>query len=329
MLTELPLIDVVGFWLGIFLTFCILSFLYKDNPFYKFAEHLFVGVSLGYVIITQWEDVMEVKLIDRLDEGWWKLIALLLVILMFAKAASRKLSWVGRFPIALVVGLVAGIQINSVVQSELGVQIQFAAQPIIHEKIDLNHASPEEIGAIPGMSPAIARKLAGEREQRPFASVDDAMSRPSLTAEERTSLAEERGELVGVDARAAVGPGEVDWFGVVSNLLLLLGLLSSLLYFYFSAAHTGVVGRVSRFGVWVIMIGFGASFGFTVQGRIALAIGRAQEVLGKNLERADADQVRAPWVSVISVAIIVIGIALWELREKRRRASASGPGTAQ
>ena len=46
--------DIAGYWLGIFLTFCILSFLYKDNPFYKFAEHLFIGISIGYVIIQQY-----------------------------------------------------------------------------------------------------------------------------------------------------------------------------------------------------------------------------------------------------------------------------------
>ena len=39
---PLPAVDVVGFWIGVFLTFCILSYLYKDNPFYKLAEHLFV-----------------------------------------------------------------------------------------------------------------------------------------------------------------------------------------------------------------------------------------------------------------------------------------------
>ena len=31
-----------------FLTLSIMSFLYKDNPFYKFAEHLFVGVSAAF-----------------------------------------------------------------------------------------------------------------------------------------------------------------------------------------------------------------------------------------------------------------------------------------
>ena len=32
-------------WFSALLTLMIFSFLYKDNPFYKFAEPLFVGVS--------------------------------------------------------------------------------------------------------------------------------------------------------------------------------------------------------------------------------------------------------------------------------------------
>ncbi len=40
------------FWMTVaaFLTLCIFSFLYRDNPFYRFAEHLIVGISAGYWI---------------------------------------------------------------------------------------------------------------------------------------------------------------------------------------------------------------------------------------------------------------------------------------
>ena len=41
-------IEIFGAWVAVFLTLAIFSFLYKDNPFYKIAEHLFVGVSAGY-----------------------------------------------------------------------------------------------------------------------------------------------------------------------------------------------------------------------------------------------------------------------------------------
>ncbi len=42
---------IFGIWLAAFLTLCIFSFLFKDNPFYKLAEHLFVGVSAGYQMV--------------------------------------------------------------------------------------------------------------------------------------------------------------------------------------------------------------------------------------------------------------------------------------
>ena len=36
-----------GVWISALLTLGIFSFLYKDNPVYKFCEHLFVGISAG------------------------------------------------------------------------------------------------------------------------------------------------------------------------------------------------------------------------------------------------------------------------------------------
>ena len=41
-------------WIGAALTLMVLSFLWRDNPFYKFAEHLFVGVSAGYWMVVGW-----------------------------------------------------------------------------------------------------------------------------------------------------------------------------------------------------------------------------------------------------------------------------------
>ncbi len=49
-----------------------------------------------------------------------------------------------------------------------------------------------------------------------------------------------------------------------------------LIYFFFSLEHKGVIGGVSKIGVWFLMIAFGASFGFTVMARMSLLIGRIQ-----------------------------------------------------
>ena len=41
---------ILGAWIAAFLTLGIFSYLYKDNPFYKIAENVFVGVSAAYVV---------------------------------------------------------------------------------------------------------------------------------------------------------------------------------------------------------------------------------------------------------------------------------------
>ena len=58
--------DIIGVWLLVFMTLCILSYLYGDNPFYKISEHIFVGVSAGYVFALVWWDQIWPNLFGRL-----------------------------------------------------------------------------------------------------------------------------------------------------------------------------------------------------------------------------------------------------------------------
>ncbi len=71
-------------------------------------------------------------------------------------------------------------------------------------------------------------------------------------------------------------PGSVPLGAFLGAVILLIGVLSILVYFYFSAPHTGVLGRISDIGITFLMAGFGASFGYTVMGRVSLLIGRFQ-----------------------------------------------------
>jgi hypothetical protein len=68
--------------------------------------------------------------------------------------------------------------------------------------------------------------------------------------------------------------GQVDFWGSLRNVGLIFGVLSCLTYFFFSLEHRGIAGKVARIGVWYLMITFGASFAFTVMGRVALLASR-------------------------------------------------------
>jgi hypothetical protein len=56
--------------------------------------------------------------------------------------------------------------------------------------------------------------------------------------------------------------------------VLIIGTICALIYFFFSIPHRGVIGQAATVGIWVLMVGFGASFGLTVMARLSLFIGR-------------------------------------------------------
>jgi len=89
--------DGLGVWIAALLTLFIFSFLYKDNPFYKLAEHLFVGVSIGYIVTQQYYNVVRPKLVMNLWDGHWlAVVPLVLFVCMIVKVVSRRWAWVGR-----------------------------------------------------------------------------------------------------------------------------------------------------------------------------------------------------------------------------------------
>ena len=53
--------SVFGLWMAVFFTFSIFSFLYKDNPFYKFGEQVFVGLSAAYWLVYLFYSIMPVS----------------------------------------------------------------------------------------------------------------------------------------------------------------------------------------------------------------------------------------------------------------------------
>ena len=58
-------------------------------------------------------------------------------------------------------------------------------------------------------------------------------------------------------------------------VLMIVGVVCTLTYFFFSVEHRGPVKWLSKVGIAFLMIGFGSAFGNTVMGRVALLIQRA------------------------------------------------------
>ncbi len=78
---------------------------------------------------------------------------------------------------------------------------------------------------------------------------------------------------------ATMAPFGPTWVHAVTQLVLLVGVFCTVVFFFFSLEHRGAVGQIGRVGVVFIMVAFGAAFGYTVMARVSLLIGRFQFLL--------------------------------------------------
>jgi hypothetical protein len=198
---------------GAFLTLAIYSFLYKDNPVYKFAEHLFVGISAGFYVIIYTNNSIRPNLIDPLLRGE-KLFLIIPGILGFffiLRFIVPRLSWLSRWSIAFYVGIGSGVSIPAMMQARVLAQMKGTMEPL-------------------------------------------------FSMEGWTSF-------FGT-------PTFWGFINLISIPLTSIGVLCVLSYFFFSKEHKGALGGASKIGIILLMIGFGASFGYTVMARVSLLIGR-------------------------------------------------------
>ncbi len=202
--------ETIGLWVAAIFTIGIYSFLYKENPLYRLAEHLVVGISTGYGITITYTNVIDPKLIQPLangEQGAWLLLVPAILGLLYITRFFPSVGWLSRYPMAFLMGAGMGIGFPLSMKASVLRQLEATLVPIYET----------------GMS----------------------------------------------------------WDVVLGNAVLILGTLAALIYFFFSKPHKGpFFGTGSKIGIWVIMIGFGATFGFTVMGRISLLIGRIQFLLG-------------------------------------------------
>jgi len=115
-----------GLWMAVFFTFSIFSFLYRDNPFYKLAEQVFVGLSAAYWLVYLFYSIMLPNLFTKLATDFrGNLILLIPAVLglMMLLRVIPKTQWLSRFPIAILIGTSAGISMVRYAKSDLLSQI--------------------------------------------------------------------------------------------------------------------------------------------------------------------------------------------------------------
>jgi len=126
----------IGIMIAAGMSLAIYSFLYRDNPIYKLAEHIYIGMSVGYIVVYDYYNALKPNLLDKLffpppSETYelWLIIPLFLGALMFFRF-SPKYAWVSRWSFAFIVGYGSGMAIPRGVKTSILMQIEATLRPI-------------------------------------------------------------------------------------------------------------------------------------------------------------------------------------------------------
>lgn len=242
---------VLGAWVATGLTLCIFTFLYKDNPLFKLAEHLYVGVSVGYTIVKAYDTVIVHLIVKPIfEQGEYALLIPVAIGLLMLTRYVPKAAWLSRYAFAFIVGVGSGLAIPRTISSFILRQIEDTVRPLL-------------------------------------------------------SLAGGDGVTFSMNL---LNPSSS-----INVIIILIGVISVLFYFFFSIEHSGPGKLVARTGVMFLMIAFGAAFGYTVMARMSLLIGRLTDLI----EFSDASYGNPTlWLAILTIGALV-ALSWWSSTGKQ------------
>jgi len=106
-------VESLGVWFAALITLSLYSFVYGDNPAYRTAEHIYVGLAGGYGMVMQIYNYILPKLKgDMIGAGkWWLVFPFIIGLTMYARY-FKNIAWLARICIGFEVGVGAGIVLS-------------------------------------------------------------------------------------------------------------------------------------------------------------------------------------------------------------------------
>lgn len=124
---DLMQADVLGGWVAFLLTLIVFSYLLGDNPLFRLAEHLFIGVAVAYAVVIVWRTVLVPRLFNPLVAdpigNWPFWVPLLLGLLLLARVRGQW-SWLANLPMGFLFGVGAALSIGGALLGTLYPQLR-------------------------------------------------------------------------------------------------------------------------------------------------------------------------------------------------------------
>ena len=140
----------IGVWCAAFMTLGILSFLYKDNPFYKVCESILIGVSAAYWMVNGFWSTLVPNLFAKLAPATVReielpdlpvsatpgtdmalaFVPLVLGFMLLWRLAPRG-GWIAVWPLAFIIGTTAGMRLVASIEADLLAQTVATVRPLV------------------------------------------------------------------------------------------------------------------------------------------------------------------------------------------------------
>lgn len=116
--------------IAVILTLLVLSRIIGDNPLFRVAQYLFVGISLGYAFVVIYHQVLLPSLIhivtglNRPIAAVSALIPFLIGLLLLPRIIGRQsLSWLANIPLGIIFGVGAALALSGAMLGTIKPQI--------------------------------------------------------------------------------------------------------------------------------------------------------------------------------------------------------------
>lgn len=231
---QIDLFNFIKITCGVLGTIGLYSVLYKETKFFRFFEHVFLGLAAGYAVVSLWKETLYPlwwqKMTGQMNDAGvmdeparWAYIFLLPIGIMGFFVFSKKHNWISRVPIGIIIGLWAGQQVK-IWWSTYGPGIYSSMQPVFPTDTS-SFTKPIAVG---------------------------------MTPEQIANI------------NAQVYPSQA----LNNLIFVVTLLSAFTYFIYSIELKSKVLSGFNKLGRWVLMIGFGAIFGSTVMARFALVIDR-------------------------------------------------------
>ncbi len=117
------LTEAIGAAIGAGLTLLIFSYMLGDNPLYRLALHIFLGILIGYSFGVVVRDILFIRLLEPLAERKWEFfVPLLLAIVLMTKGVRRQ-AYIGNMATGLLIGVGTAVALSGALLGTLIPQV--------------------------------------------------------------------------------------------------------------------------------------------------------------------------------------------------------------